>query len=128
MDFVDVNSISDDKSNKWFPNISFTGSVGQLFAKGALGAGLTLGVQTNSPRAFNNGPAGIYAIGGVDNALFAGNTGLANIEHELSHYVSGITDFGIVNAFKIPIPKDKNTGQPISDSEAVQLWFQNGCK
>lgn len=127
VDFYDVSSIASDDSKKWFPQVSFSGTVGDLFSPGGLGIeGTSLGAQTNSPFQVGNGPAGVYTNGGVDGALFSGDSGLLNLEHELSHYF-GTSDVGMVSLFHIPPLKDPKTGRELTDSELVDVWFQAGC-
>ena len=127
--FVDVGTdiMARLNSRLLFPQLSFNGTVAQLFAPGGLGGGATLAVQTNSPYQANNGPPGIYTIGGVDASYFTGDFGWQNLEHELAHYFTGLTDEAMVNTFQIPRLNDPKTGQPYTASELVGAWFQGGC-
>ena len=126
--FIDVGAdkIGRLGSRLLFPQVDFNGTVTQLFAPGALG-GVTLGVQTNSPYQAKNGPPGIYTIGGVNGSYFTGDFGWQNLEHEMAHYFTGMSDEGMVNFFKIPRLNNPKTGQPYTDSELVAAWFQGGC-
>jgi hypothetical protein len=99
----------------------------------ALNKGITIG-QVFSPKGFPVGPgnieiihvvteplstqygqAGIYTPGGVNSASFQGPNGDANLEHEFTHYVTGLGDKELIKQLGI---KDND----------INGWFQRGCK
>jgi len=71
------------------------------------------------------GVPGIYAVDGLNNPYFNGDGGDAHIEHEMFHYVSGLSDIAIVSIYGIPLTDEK--GKAIPPGEAVQNWFDHDC-